>query len=773
MKKKKQQFTVERIIPEKGGKLYRGTAWNLFLSVCLILGSLSVLYAEWEEYLSLSAMGIFLAAVTLICCVLTQRSRKKQWPVICYYAGPWVLMLILTGFHGYWLGARSWLNMILMHWNELHDGGVGLFQIEAETTAMQAFSLAMIVLIVQLSWWMANGRRVIVGIIYSVAWIQTALASGVFQPYMGMFCLIGLTGMFMAVQGGYITKRNLFSFLTVIAIIVAGTFLVTQNELEGVTQAREQGKEKIHTWRYGEDTLPEGDLREAAKLQKNTDEMLRVRTGQQKMLYLRGFVGESYQDGVWHELPAYAYGDSNTGIMKWLQQQGFDPMTQVAQYYSLGSDENRPQENLLNISVTDACRYYIYMPTTMENLNGAKFKEKRFARITSTGLKGADNYYGIELSGSRPAELTVAEDWVSNPATDEQQKYCEAEAVYRNFVYENYTQTDKSIASLMNKLFWKDYEPESDGIYSALTQVRTVLSQTVRYVDEPKAAPEGSAPIEWFLTESKEGNAVLYASAAVEALRTYGIPARYIEGYFLPENQAASGGEISLTGENAHAWVEIYFDGIGWLPTDVTPGYYFDAVSLQQMVSMPDTVQKNAALNDNGYDTNVVNNGGKQNTKAQDVLKEVLNVAAICLGIVALIVVILTILFLIVEILRFAAAYMLRKRESQFSDMERIKYKTRKIYHLLAIWGIDASLGWNMEDTDQQITDRFADIRPGEYRRVCVLLEKAEYGGLALQSFEERTIDVFLEKITAVDRSVDWKIRFKLHYELFYNLKSC
>ncbi len=51
-------------------------------------------------------------------------------------------------------------------------------------------------------------------------------------------------------------------------------------------------------------------------------------------------------------------------------------------------------------------------------------------------------------------------------------------------------------------------------------------------------------------------------------------------------------GQAELTGNDAHAWVEIYFDGIGWLPADVTPGYYYNVASLQKMVGSPDSVQK-------------------------------------------------------------------------------------------------------------------------------------------------------------------------------------
>ena len=78
--------------------------------------------------------------------------------------------------------------------------------------------------------------------------------------------------------------------------------------------------------------------------------------------------------------------------------------------------------------------------------------------------------------------------------------------------------------------------------------------------------PEGQDPLQWFLTTSRTGNQMLYVSAAVEAFRAHGIPARYVEGYYLGASkiQDSKNGEVSITGENAHAWVEVYFDGVGW-----------------------------------------------------------------------------------------------------------------------------------------------------------------------------------------------------------------
>ena len=110
--------------------------------------------------------------------------------------------------------------------------------------------------------------------------------------------------------------------------------------------------------------------------------------------------------------------------------------------------------------------------------------------------------------------------------------------------------------------------------------------------------PEGQDPLQWFLTTSRTGNQMLYVSAAVGAFRAHGIPARYVEGYYLGASkiQDSKNGEVSITGENAHAWVEVYFDGVGWKAVDVTPGYYYNVATLQKMVNTPEQIKKNAAM---------------------------------------------------------------------------------------------------------------------------------------------------------------------------------
>ncbi len=99
-----------------------------------------------------------------------------------------------------------------------------------------------------------------------------------------------------------------------------------------------------------------------------------------------------------------------------------------------------------------------------------------------------------EVSGSRPAELAVAAEWVSDPQNEAQRAYCAAEAVYRDFVYEKYTELDSGMYDLMQKWFWEDYTSDSDGIYSAITQIRTQLRNRIyRHRRRGKQCGRGTA----------------------------------------------------------------------------------------------------------------------------------------------------------------------------------------------------------------------------------------------------------------------------------------
>ncbi|WP_302082565.1 transglutaminase TgpA family protein [Salinibaculum rarum] len=73
-----------------------------------------------------------------------------------------------------------------------------------------------------------------------------------------------------------------------------------------------------------------------------------------------------------------------------------------------------------------------------------------------------------------------------------------------------------------------------------------------------------------FLFEMDTGYCEYFATAMTTMLRTQDIPARYTVGYSTGEQVGENTYEVR--GMNAHAWVEVYFEDVGWVKFDPTPG---------------------------------------------------------------------------------------------------------------------------------------------------------------------------------------------------------
>lgn len=82
----------------------------------------------------------------------------------------------------------------------------------------------------------------------------------------------------------------------------------------------------------------------------------------------------------------------------------------------------------------------------------------------------------------------------------------------------------------------------------------------------------------WFLERSDTGYCIHFASAATVLLRHAGIPARYITGYAVP---VYANKPTTVTDAHAHAWLEVYISGLGWVPLDPTPADLSSTVNPQ------------------------------------------------------------------------------------------------------------------------------------------------------------------------------------------------
>ncbi len=85
----------------------------------------------------------------------------------------------------------------------------------------------------------------------------------------------------------------------------------------------------------------------------------------------------------------------------------------------------------------------------------------------------------------------------------------------------------------------------------------------------PRSAP--ADPLANFLFERRQGHCEYFASAMAVMLRTLSIPSRVVTGFHGGEFNDLTGNYV-VRAKDAHAWVEAYFPGYGWVTFDPTPG---------------------------------------------------------------------------------------------------------------------------------------------------------------------------------------------------------
>lgn len=112
---------------------------------------------------------------------------------------------------------------------------------------------------------------------------------------------------------------------------------------------------------------------------------------------------------------------------------------------------------------------------------------------------------------------------------------------------------------------------KSQSPYEATIALESWLRATggFGYTESPPRTPAGVPPLVDFAIRTKLGYCQHFAGTMALMLRTLGIPARVAVGF---TSGRWKDDEWVVTDHEAHAWVEAWFPGYGWLPFDPTPG---------------------------------------------------------------------------------------------------------------------------------------------------------------------------------------------------------
>lgn len=258
-------------------------------------------------------------------------------------------------------------------------------------------------------------------------------------------------------------------------------------------------------------------------------------------------------------------------------------------YYLEGYDSDFTEdyfaETKLNIEYLHFNTGYVFVPLKTWKIIDAEYvcdgANLRFEE--QKGYSTAYSVYYQQLNVNHPSFYA----FVNSPKEEDEERW---EQVLREYVpsgdgvvaYEALVQRRREIREcyLPETKVSGDVRAYLDGILEgADTDVEKLIAMEealwqLEYTLTPGALPENVTDeetfLDYFLLESKKGYCSYFATAFVLLARAEGIPARYVEGFCIPVDSDKT---VTVYSYMAHAWPEVYLDGVGWMPFEPTPGY--------------------------------------------------------------------------------------------------------------------------------------------------------------------------------------------------------
>lgn len=462
-------------------------------------------------------------------------------------------------------------------------------------------------------------------------------------------------------------------------------------------------------------------------------------------LLMKGFVGTTFDGLSWGRGDWMSYEGKWSGMREWLRQNGLTVAEQRAAFDAETEREGGEPVEAVEISVnaSGANRRYAYAPYTLRSLGSTG------AMLTGSTILSMDllppKAYSVIIDNVPMDNVIADSSWLASSKSD----YAKSERVYAAFVRDTYLdvreeERDAVDAYLFSSDSWDAQANVSDT--AVISRVRTMMASLAGQTDNPPTYTGAPSFVAWFLGSVHEGNSAYFATAATLAFRSRGIPARYVEGYRAADDQLAaavrSGVPLNLTAADAHAWTEIYLDGQGWTPVEVTPGYYSQTLEADKIIDVGEAWSNGA--DDKTLDVGSV--AGRTEDKHREdapVSRGIPVVAKVGVGLAGAAIAVL--LALLVR------RFVLRARRARAIENDDQDICVPALYGYLALVmkqsGVDAFDETKPLDCLDAFAAVFPDIDPREYRRTIRLHQAYAFGGRQLKPNELRTLRRFTERL--------------------------
>lgn len=288
-------------------------------------------------------------------------------------------------------------------------------------------------------------------------------------------------------------------------------------------------------------------------------------------LYLRGFVGADYRDYQW----------SPPGDEEWYTyaQGGGFSRQQAGDVYNMPL-YGIPVKDLFSLFMEfPDSPAFTYLPLAGNSSGFSQSESNRLSDRTASNIS------------ARCFPLTI--DTMNEVSMENfDQSSQDILGRYETFCKNRYTTWEEQVPeNLLEELGQLPVyssipeDPSDQDIRNAAEEIQNFLWDHASYSLALDSFSSDIPLSQELLYEQKRGFCIHFATVGTQLFRMYGIPARYVSGYFVLPDMLTENSQGNFTGDipdsRAHAWVEVYTQSAGWIPVEVTPGSQLSAAQTE------------------------------------------------------------------------------------------------------------------------------------------------------------------------------------------------
>ena len=391
------------------------------------------------------------------------------------------------------------------------------------------------------------------------------------------FLFLGLWIIYFSIRKGKNGFARFMGALFLISSVVL--YFYDQTQVPTDTMIKRATLVKIREFTQGKGYLAvggigDGKLRNVGEVSPTGERLFLVYAPEKDDLFLKGFVSGAYKNGEWEkdEKEPLLYGGEAALSLPYLfpdlSMQNY--VTYPKGYIKTEKDTAFSEKRQIKIHYQKMSGSELLVPyfSDVAKIHGNMVGDSGIERNTEDQDYETSYYQMIDLDNllklSRQFDMIRV---MRKDSGEVEKNFVRSMQEYSLYVEQNYLKIPAHLQKVLKQLDCKVNKGKS--ISYNIEVIRQFLKKNYQYTYRPGLVIQGKDPIEYFLLDQKKGFCTQYASAAVFLFREAKIPARYVEGYKIRADQWKLG-KAQVTDYEAHAWVEIYVDHLGWVPIDVT-----------------------------------------------------------------------------------------------------------------------------------------------------------------------------------------------------------